>query len=262
MSEYDEEEVREILGRAIRVDDEIGLSHAELVEVAEEVGVRVEDLEAAAAEVRDERVDRSDEMEARQRLSKRKARKRRGWLRHLLSWGVVGTGLFLLDMIVPGSSWWFYPVIGWGMVVGLHGVSLFGGDDEEALEREIRRIRKKRERARKEAERAARRKRGKRKKGGDVLSAAEAAFEDAIDRGLALLLTKAAQKLEAAVGEGVPPDTEFGRFVAKKRGRRVPPRVQRKGRAAPHARVEAEGEAEVVEEPARRGRREGERTVD
>ncbi len=258
---YDDDEVREILHRALTEEDDAGLTHAELADIAAEVGVSTADLEAAAASVRSEREERSEEDEARAVLAKKTSRRRRGFLRHALTWAVVSTGLFLLDSVVPGSSWWFFPAIGWGIAVALQGVGVFLRDEDADLDREIKRLRRKKIRLEREAaQRAKAAKRKKRKKGGDVLAVAEAAFEDAIDRGLALLLQKAAEKLQIATEGGALPDTELGRFIARKKGSKVrvgeSPESPRGTRRA-QARVDAStGEDHEVEADAPRRRRE------
>lgn len=48
----------------------------------------------------------------------------RGFYMHLLVYLSVCLGLFLLDMLTPSGRWFFWPAIGWGMFVLVHGVSL------------------------------------------------------------------------------------------------------------------------------------------
>ena len=88
---------------------------------------------------------------------------------------------------------------------------------------------------------------------------AEAALEHALEKGIALLLTKVAEKLEAAAAPSpAPRDTELNRFIAQKKG--GPVRVA-PGASAPRTRVEGgvagDAEADVVEVPRdRRTKRE------
>lgn len=219
MAGYADDEISEILGRALSKDDEVKLSHSELEEIAAEVGISRAQLERAAAEVRAERARRSDLEEAELAVAVQKRRRRRRWLRHLFAFGVVTSGLALLDAINPPMTWWFYPAIAWGMAVAMSGSRLLFADDDAELARQLRRIEKKRARARRAAERRA----GRRRKPG--LSDAESAFEAAVERGIALLLTKVADKIEAATERAAPADTDFGRFVARKEG--VAARVER-----------------------------------
>lgn len=57
-----------------------------------------------------------------------RARKRvedlRGFYMHLLVYFVVNLGLFLLDTLTPGGPWFYWPLIGWGIGLLLHTVSV------------------------------------------------------------------------------------------------------------------------------------------
>ncbi|MEM9069901.1 MAG: 2TM domain-containing protein [Myxococcota bacterium] len=248
MADYSDDEVSEILGRALSKDDVIGLSHEELAEVAAEVGITTEELEKAAAEVRSERVRQSDRAEAEHAVTVHKRRQRRGWLRHFATYGVITAGLALLNLTTGGSAWWVYPAIGWGMAVALHGSRVLFSDDDAELQRQLRRIERRREKARKAAQK---KKKAKTSKG--LLSDAETAFESALERGVALLLTKAAEKIEAATAPPVPADSDFGRFVAQKKG--VPMRVGTDGEArGPQTRVDPLAPEEVEVELPTKGR--------
>ncbi len=242
MAGYADDEISEILGRALSRDDEVKLSHAELAEIAAEVGISTAQLERAAAEVRSERARRSDLDEARRAVAVKKRRDRRRWLKQLFTFGVITGGLALLDAINPPMTWWFYPAIAWGMAIALRGSRLLFSDDDAELERQLRRIEKKRARARRAAERRAG-KRSQRK-----LTQAEVAFEAALERGVALLLSKVTEKIDAAAQRATPADSDFGRFVARKKG--VPTRVEATGPR--HVRVEREAPVVAVEEGLRR----------
>ncbi|EPX59677.1 hypothetical protein D187_002421 [Cystobacter fuscus DSM 2262] len=74
-----------------------------------------------------------------------RARKRvedlRGFYMHVLSYLSVNLGLFILDMMTPGGPWFFWPLVGWGILVLLHGATvLMNGSlfDERWEERKIR----------------------------------------------------------------------------------------------------------------------------
>lgn len=246
-NEYDDTEVDAILQKALEAGDtQLGLSHEELADVAAQVGISTEQLEQAAEEVRRERKGLDDLAEAKAMVEKRRKRRRRGWMRHFFTYGIVIAGLAALDFVTGGGmTWWFYPAVGWGMGVALQAIGVLMYDEERDLERQLRRIRKHRERL----EREARKKRSQGRPAG-------ASLEEALGRGVALLLTTAAEKLASKMAAGTPPDTEFGRFVAKKRG--VPTRVEA-GRSGPGVRVSAEDESVEVEAAALRRQREAER---
>jgi hypothetical protein len=59
-----------------------------------------------------------------------RARKRveelKGFYTHLAIYLVVNTGLFLIDYLTSPDNWWFYwPMIGWGIGLTAHGISIF-----------------------------------------------------------------------------------------------------------------------------------------
>jgi fatty acid desaturase len=72
--------------------------------------------------------------------ARRYVRARRALREHALTYLIVMTILFLLDLAM-GDGWWFYwPALGWGIGLALHTASVFGGwADGSAEEREIRR---------------------------------------------------------------------------------------------------------------------------
>lgn len=242
-NEYSDNEVDAILQKALEAGDtQLGLTHDELADVAAQVGISTDQLEAAAEQVRHERAGADDLAEAKAAVEKRRKRRRRGWWRHFATYGVVIAGLAALDFVTGGGmTWWFYPAVGWGMAVALQAVGVLMYDEEQDLERQLRRIRKRRERLEREAAK-------RRRKGGGTL-------EEALERGVALLLTTAAEKLAAKMAAGTPPDTEFGRFVAKKRG--VPTRVE--GSRGVDVRVAPDEVDEVEVERRARQQREAER---
>jgi hypothetical protein len=252
---YDDAEVEEILKRALdRGGNVDGLSHAELAEVAAEVGLSPEELEHAARSVLASRAERRDRDDAARVLAERKRSRRRGLAQHAATWGVIGAGLAALDYFTgtPGISWALFPIIGWGTAVGLHGVGLAFRDDDKELRAIARQLRKQRERAAREAERQKERPVPK-------IVTAEAALEAALEKGIALLLTKVADKLEAAAAPRPSPrDTELNRFIAQKKG--DPVRVEPTRPGAPRTRVEPAAKDDEVEVP-RSTRRAREREV-
>jgi hypothetical protein len=82
--------------------------------------------------VRDERYER-----AHQRVEAL-----RGFYMHLVVFVVVNAGLFVLDMLSSGGTWFFWPLLGWGIGLVIHAVSVFArgpfGADWEA--RKIREL--------------------------------------------------------------------------------------------------------------------------
>lgn len=110
---YNAEEVSRILRRALRPGREDAVSYQELSEIAGDLGVDVESLDAAIAQ---ETAD-IDLEKARKKWLKRR---RSEFNPHFWSFTIVMAGLFLID-IFSGSGWWFqWPLLGWGMGLAFH----------------------------------------------------------------------------------------------------------------------------------------------
>ncbi|HEX5749555.1 MAG TPA: 2TM domain-containing protein [Archangium sp.] len=48
----------------------------------------------------------------------------RDFYMHFMWYLVVNLGLFAIDMATPGGPWFYWPLIGWGIVVMMHGFSV------------------------------------------------------------------------------------------------------------------------------------------
>ncbi len=252
---YSDDEMKEILRRALEGDASgDGVEHEDLVAAAAEVGIGRELVERAAIEMRDER-------EALARVQQKQRKRRRRFWRSLGTFAVVNAFLFAIDYLTPGGPWFYWPLLGWGLMVALHGLRVLPPMSEdmqrELVEEEKRRIARQRQReARrlaKEAERRARRERR-----GDR-SAAESAFETAVEEGVTALLNALAGQLSRVsqgASEGRAP-SEFDRYVAGEKGKeRIPSADAPVTPASPRARVSIDrAAAEVVEEELEEARR-------
>ncbi len=224
--QYTREEAREILRRAAErthAEGIDGLRHDELVVAAREAGIDLGALEEAAGELTEARRDRLA-------VDAWNAARRRSFGSHVVTWLVVNTGLFLIDLVGGGGFWFFWPLLWWGIFVALHGVSAYRAPTAAQVERVTRRERRKREaerrREQRQREREARRRRGK----GDW---PPMEFERAVEAGVDALMTVARKVDEATrrAPRGPVPDTEFNRYVERKQQR------------APSAREESRAEA-------------------
>lgn len=82
-----------------------------------------------------------------------RARKRveaiKGFYIHLLIYLFVNAGLLLINVLTSPGSWWFYwPLLGWGIGLAVHAIGVFGVGNwfsKEWEEREIRKILEKEE---------------------------------------------------------------------------------------------------------------------
>ena len=74
----------------------------------------------------------------------RQARDLRAFYNHLLVFVVVNLFLFIVDYLGGPDEWWFYwPLLGWGVGLAVHGLHTFvgarafGSDWEERKAREL-----------------------------------------------------------------------------------------------------------------------------
>jgi hypothetical protein len=74
----------------------------------------------------------------------------RGFYMHLMTYVAISIGLFFIDRMSPGGPWFFWPVIGWGIFMVLHGATVVMGGSFLGQEWEERKVRQlmNRERAR------------------------------------------------------------------------------------------------------------------
>lgn len=274
---YSDDEVEAIFRRALerQVEEGDGYGHDELIAAAREVGLDDDAIDKAVTEIEDER----GEAAIYERLKKKQ---REAWQRHFVTYLVVAGGFLGMHALGFFGVWTIMMAFGWGMGMALHTFSAFRGPTEEDVAKERKKLNRKARRtaaaiARRDAKRrkaeakaAKRARQGRNREAGDEI-------ERAIEEGVTLLLSAAANKLREAAARSLeppaprPPETEFERYVAdqkggattgsekkKKKGVVVtPPPARREG---PRARVEVdEDEAEEIGREDRRGRRRGRR---
>ena len=67
------------------------------------------------------------EQETRYQSAKKRVEALRGFYVHLTVYVFVNLFLFLLNMLVsPDSLWFYWPLMGWGIAIALHALSVFG----------------------------------------------------------------------------------------------------------------------------------------
>ena len=49
----------------------------------------------------------------------------RGFFSHLTAFVIINFVLFIIDSTTPGPAWFYAPLIGWGMLVVLHGLHAY-----------------------------------------------------------------------------------------------------------------------------------------
>lgn len=131
---YDDDDVRAIIERALQAHPERGISHDDLLAVGAGVGLPRDAIERAAEEVREARTSEL----ARAAVV---ARRRRGLTIHALVFLLVNAFLFAINFLTTPGEWWvLFSVFGWGLGVLFHtGFALLAGVSARRLARERRR---------------------------------------------------------------------------------------------------------------------------
>jgi hypothetical protein len=57
--------------------------------------------------------------------SQRQAKRLRSFYSHLTVYAVVNLVLFAIDMATPGDTWFYWPLLGWGIGVLCHANAAF-----------------------------------------------------------------------------------------------------------------------------------------
>ena len=124
-SHYSEDEANAIIHRAIERHHQGGeMSRDQLVAMAVELGISPDTLLKAEKDVLAQR----DDADARIAFQKERKREFKG---HLASYLGVNLFLLLLNVLTsPGAWWFFYPLLGWGLGVFFHGLSVMNPDSE------------------------------------------------------------------------------------------------------------------------------------
>jgi hypothetical protein len=137
---YTQEDVNAILRRALeRPELASGLSHRELIETAEEVGIEPTALERAITEVDRERA--LGALREEWRLEKKTALRT-----SLITWAWVSLLLFFIDVVTPGGPWFHWVLVPWGLLLILRALQLRLGPTSRQLQRIERRRRRKQRR--------------------------------------------------------------------------------------------------------------------
>ncbi len=136
---FPRDEIGDIIDIAARLDDlaedstDLGLTFAQLVHVAAEVGISRTAVEQAVRQERKRQT--ADAREARKRV-----RRRMRFVRHAMVYALVVTALLLID-VLNGGGWWFYYVAAlWGAVLAIQAMRFLtrrkGPMERALLERE------------------------------------------------------------------------------------------------------------------------------
>ena len=65
----------------------------------------------------------------------------KGFYTHATAFVLVNIGLFVINLLVGGAWWFFWPLIGWGIGLGVHALNVFGFRGELGRDWEERKTR-------------------------------------------------------------------------------------------------------------------------
>jgi hypothetical protein len=110
---YDSDEVSRIIRRGLKIRNEDRISHRDLMEIAEQIGLAPQIVETA---IKEEQKEFKKERIRKAVLCRRKA----GFRRHLWSYLIVNAALLLTNKMTPGPWWFHWSVLGWGIGLAFH----------------------------------------------------------------------------------------------------------------------------------------------
>jgi 2TM domain-containing protein len=132
---YGDDDVRDIIERALKEQPAAGVSHEDLLSIGAGVGLSPAAIESAAREVTEARLTAT----ATKRVL---SRRRRGLVVHALVYALVNALLFAVNFLTTPGEWWvLFPMFFWGLGLLLHaGFGLSKQVSERRLTREKRRL--------------------------------------------------------------------------------------------------------------------------
>jgi len=106
--QYSSDDVNRIIRRALKIEQSESISHEELIETARELGIDPVKIETAI------KMETSS-MEREQARNAYLVRKRSKFKANLWSYIIVNSALFLINCMTPGSWWFQWVLLGWGI---------------------------------------------------------------------------------------------------------------------------------------------------
>jgi hypothetical protein len=58
--------------------------------------------------------------------ARKRAKELKGFYTHAIAYVLVNIGLLVINLLVGGGWWFYWPLIGWGIGLGVHALSVFG----------------------------------------------------------------------------------------------------------------------------------------
>lgn len=66
------------------------------------------------------------EEQERYERARRRVKELKGFYTHAAVFVLVNIGLFVVNLLTGGPWWFFWPLIGWGIGLGVHAFNVFG----------------------------------------------------------------------------------------------------------------------------------------
>ena len=70
-------------------------------------------------------MDQAQDQQRYERARKR-AKELKDFYTHAIVYVLVNIGLFLINLLTGGGWWFYWPLIGWGVGLGVHALSVYG----------------------------------------------------------------------------------------------------------------------------------------
>lgn len=128
---YSEDDVQEILERAMGVQMKGDYTRKQLEDMAADLGVDKEALAVAEQSWLAER----DTVRAREEFL---AHRRQEFMQHLIPYVLVIGMLFVINIMTsPGFLWFLFPALGWGIGLAMHAWQVFGVTEGPEFDRKL-----------------------------------------------------------------------------------------------------------------------------
>lgn len=116
---YNSEEMQQILEVAFKRKQQGEYTREQIIEIASELGVSSESLQAAEQEWLKNNVKVKKEKMSH-------SQQRKEFKSHLFAFMAINGFLVLLNLVVsPGYFWAIYPILGWSLGLLLHGIKVY-----------------------------------------------------------------------------------------------------------------------------------------
>ncbi|WP_306642120.1 2TM domain-containing protein [Sanyastnella coralliicola] len=60
--------------------------------------------------------------------ARKQVEEEKGFYSHLITYVIVITGLIILNQLTSNHQWWYWPALGWGIGLTIHGLGVFGSN--------------------------------------------------------------------------------------------------------------------------------------